>query len=200
MVGIHFLEQDESSETWLEYVGKGTAVSDLFLDAVVFSANPDELLKNLSEQLFDSDALLAKRLVRRAMVICSVPGLLAARKEAAGEELTSILRSLQRDPKPYHAAFGSLLKFLERHIGIVVEHMPHDAARISQMWLEMTPTDWPFRAEASKVAIAVCESQIASDRRWSRSDDEECEDIFKAVFFAFEEDPKSVTPLLLDAA
>lgn len=200
MVGIHFLEQDASTGTWLKYVGKGTAVSDLFLDAVVFSANPDELLENLSEQLFDSDALLAKRLVRRAMVICSVPGLLAARKEAAGEELTSILRTQQRDPKPFHAAFGSLLKFLERHILTVVEHMPHDSARISQMWLEMTPTDWPFRAEASKIAIAVCESKIESDRRWSRSDDEECEDIFKAVFFAFEEDPQSVTPLLFDAA
>ncbi|EKK02394.1 hypothetical protein RBSH_02260 [Rhodopirellula baltica SH28] len=200
MVGIHFLEQDTSTETWLRYVGKGTAVSDLFLDAVVFSANPDELLENLSESLFDSDALLAKRLVRRAMVICSVPGLLAARKEAAGEELTSILRTIQRDPKPYLAAFGSLLQFLERHVGAVVEHMPHDAAKISQMWLEMTPKHWDFRDEASKIAIAVCESQIASDRRWLRSDDEEREDIFKAVFFAFEEDPQSVTPLLLNAA
>ncbi|WP_417749321.1 ATP-binding protein [Rosistilla oblonga] len=200
MVGIHFLEQDTSTETWLQYVGKGTAVSDLFLDAVVFSANPDELLENLSEPLFDSNARLAKRLVRRAMVICSVPGLLAAHREAAGEELTSVLRTIQRDPKPYHAAFGSLLKFLARHVGAVVEHMPHDAAKISQMWLEMTPTDWEFRAEASKIAIAVCESQIASHRRWISSDDEEREDIFKAVFFAFEEDPQSVTPLLLDAA
>jgi hypothetical protein len=121
MLGIHFLEQEESTETWLEYVNKGTAVSDLFLDAVVFSVNPDAFLENLSKQLFDNAALLAKRLVRRAMVICSVPGLLAAKKEASGEDLTSILRTIKRDPKPFHAVFGSLLKFLDRHVGTVVE-------------------------------------------------------------------------------
>jgi hypothetical protein len=200
MVGINLLEQDESKNTWLRFVGKSSTVSDLFLDAILFSANPDVLLDQLSQHLFDSKALLARRLVRRAMVVCSVPGLLADRKAAAGEVVTSVHRTMQRDPKPYHASFGSLLQFLERNVDAVVEHLPHDAAKMTRMWLEMTPVEWPYRASAAKVALALCQNLVLGDKRWSSTEDEASEEIFKAVFFAFEDSPQDATNLLLNAA
>ncbi len=200
MVGINLLEQDESKKYLAPIRKKSSTVSDLFLDAILFSANPDVLLDQLTQHLFDSKALLARRLVRRAMVVCSVPGLLADRKAAAGEVVTSVHRTMQRDPKPYHASFGSLLQFLERNVDAVVEHLPHDAAKMTRMWLEMTPVEWPYRASAAKVALALCQNLVLGDKQWSATEDEASEEIFKAVFFAFEDYPQDATNLLLNAA
>lgn len=200
LLAIDMLEQQSTTESWEKQVDSQLTVSDLFLDGLLFSAKPKELLAKVEHRLFKDDAKLAKRLVRRAMIICTAPGLLARRHREAGQRLTAFVRTYKRDPKPYYASFGPMLLILANDIERTVNLIPYEACLAAHMWLEMTPTDWPYRAEAAQIVLAVAEDIVSHEDKWNYADDREAVEVFKASLYGIEVFPDRAKKLFFAAA
>tara|TARA_R110002073_G_scaffold154858_8_gene310097 strand:+ start:26815 stop:31980 length:5166 start_codon:yes stop_codon:yes gene_type:complete len=197
---VDLLEQNESVSEWQDHITKQSGASDLFLDGLLFAADPAKLLTKVRSILLEDRAALAKRLARRAMVVCTGPGLLEIRKRMKGEPVSAFVRTYKRDPKPFYDSLGPLIDFFASTMDAVVECLPLEVLALSHLWLERTGDEWPSRKPAAEISLTISESILESGRRWYRGDEVIAEQAFKSAFYAYEVLPDRATKCFIEAA
>ncbi len=196
------MEQCATTTDWEELVDGCDAAIDFALDGLIFAADSESLLSRVAERLFADEARLAKRLIRRAVVVCTTANrLLLERATTDLDSPTPFLRTIFRDPRPFHFFFGSLLRYLATQKRRLTEAVSKDAAELAKVWLQMTPGDWPHRDAAAEIAMTVAEQTLTDREDYRRSvDDKAAEIIYAASLAAFREQPDLARKFFLQAS
>ncbi len=166
LLGVHLLEQYQSSEEWQKCfiaLGKGenpTIEQDLVLDALVVAANPVPLLNRVWDLLCTANGKLLNRLLRRFRHFATFPNPLAIATARPGEtvEAATILRL------PYWPYWLPMIRFLHQHKEQVVNLAPKEVAQITDIWLRLGNQSWPMRREAAELALEVGRKILESSR------------------------------------
>lgn len=190
LLAIHRLEKFENSDQWEALIDSCEAVTDFALDAVIFAADSQNLLKRVSNRLFAEEAKLAKRLIRRAIIVCTDADHSLLKRASQLESPTPFLRTISRDPRPYYFFYGPLLQFCRKESTRLAETAAKEGAELSKVWLQMTPGDWPYRDDAAEIALTIAERTWADRQEYRRSvEDEDAKIIYQAGLAALREQP-----------
>lgn len=140
--------------------GQGTGLlQDLFLEAVVFSSRPAELLELVWPELENDDGALLRRLLRRFQHVATYPDPTLSAIFRSKPELARYGETMSRIP--IGVIWLPLLRTLARHQESALELAWHQIAQIADTWLRRTPGDWPERDTAARLGLAVGERMFS---------------------------------------
>jgi hypothetical protein len=128
-------------------------LQDLFLEAIVFSARPAELLERAWPELERDDGALLRRLLRRFQHVATFPNPTIMALFRGMPDLAAHAETMSRLPVP--ALWMPVLRGLGRHEGSVLDLASHQIAQLTDTWLRQTPAKWPERDTAARLALAV---------------------------------------------
>ena len=175
--------------------GGDEVLVDLFLDIAITSINQRFILETIKGLLFSDNFNLLYRFLERFLAYATVPNpqVMSTREKFELDELTAA----QINRVPLYAYWPSLLLFLAENY----EHISKDRSQMSQIaekWLKSTPTGFPFRKEAAKIAFN-CAKWIFEFKRAPHSyvkgdADKKC---YQALLAAYPELPNEIEDLCL---
>jgi hypothetical protein len=155
LYGVYLLENQKNVKEWRSLlhsltVSGNAGTADLLLEAVIFAANPGDLLSGLRTDLLDPGSDTLKRLLGRFLACATVADI---RYEVDGEPLSPRLASRLRYPS--WLDWPPLLKFLFENREAVVTIAPFEMAKIAALWFEHTPKAFPFRKEMASIGLML---------------------------------------------
>ena len=166
--------------------------ADLHLDAPLFAADPDHLLRELWPTLVAEDGRLLKRLLRRFMHVATSPDPRGAEIFRDAPEIATYWAATSRIPLP--AVWAPVLRVLHAHASDAVDSAPVQTAEVIETWLRLTPRSFLLRAEAAEVAFPLAES-LTRGKLSGLYDDDEAQKLWTAVLAAGAEQPEAVADL-----
>lgn len=203
LLGIHLLEQDSSSDRWMDLLKRcaalqhGERAQDSLLEAAIFVENGETLLNKIWHFLTEEKGRFLIRMLNRFVHTGSIPQPYAA---LIPDELSIHLTDV-RHRVPVANYWPGLIRALHSHREELITLAPTVAAKIVGCWLENGPLDGRGRREAAEIALA--------GGRWAlkQSRDEkyflgrgEAVQIYRAALLAATEIPSEVAVFARDAA
>jgi hypothetical protein len=196
LYGVALLEQDTSGRTWHEALQETRAPRDLFLEALVFAGNSEELITYVWPILTAEHGRLLTDLLKRFRHVASIPN----------PSMVTIARHMKIDDMvaatwdrlPLWMYWLPMIRCLRSHLADAVHLVPSIAAYISRAWLHFADRNWPGRQEAADIALAVAWQAFRSKPYYH--DEEEGRTPYVAAFEAFRDRPGEVRAFALKAA
>jgi hypothetical protein len=211
LYGIHLLEKSKDLKPWIsafEAAGTfpapaGVLAQDILLESTAFaSANGTGLFRDgLWPLLAKGRGHLLERLLKRLFHTATIPN--PAMVEAIVRQdpkLAIHAAAWARLPYPYDW-FG-ILSLLHAHREEVPSRIRDLAARVADLWLRATSTQWPLRKEAAALAVTLGEAGLRDreERDCLFLDEEEDQQVYRAILASGHEEPEAVTQIVLEAA
>jgi hypothetical protein len=167
---------------------------DLFLEALLFAADPVPTVDATWPALVASDGLLLGRLLVRFLHIATVPhpGIVDAVGEVA-EDLATQVAATQR--LPYWPLWIPLMQALSAHSDEALAIAGDEVARITDLWLRWTPDGFPLRPQAAVLAIARGQQVLAARQSGERVDDAVAARAWRAVLACAHERPQDIAEI-----
>ena len=198
LLGLRLLEKHEGTSRWRAAMADMPFAQDLLLDALVFAANPEELLEQAWLGLVADNGVLLRRFLTRFLHVATYPNqALVALVQELGEDNSAYARLLDRVPLwPYWPA---ILRVLRKHIPEVVELAPLQAADVAHKWLKFTQPDWERRVDAASIALSIGESTYQRRVQAGYRDERHDHVQYAAMLASAPEFPDQVIELALKA-
>lgn len=167
---------------------------DLFLEAILFAAEPRTALGRVWAILLEDEGRLLRRLLARFQHVATVPhpGAVDAIKSVA-ENLSTEVAATHR--LPYWPLWLPLLAALSDHADEVLAVAGDAVARITDLWLRSTPAEWPLREEAAALAVARGRQMLAAKHAGQYGADEAEARAWRAVLAAVRERREDVVQI-----
>jgi hypothetical protein len=128
-------------------------LQDLFLEAIVFSARPAELLERAWPELERDNGALLRRLLRRFQHVATFPNPTIMALFRDMPDLAGHAETMSR--LPILTLWLPVLRGLGRHEDSVLGLASHQVAQLTDTWLRQTPAEWPERGTAARLALAA---------------------------------------------
>ena len=216
LLGIDLLEQGGDHDAWRrvydvlqEAVDIDEAdrplLGDALLESLAFSvkAGIGLLRDDVWPFLSQDDGYLLMRLLRRLQVSATVTDrvfLQAVLTATSDPEAVRVMAQLAQ--VPFWQYWYGILSLLHMHRDEIPRRAAGDAAKAVDVWLRQTAPDFPFRAEAARVAVSLGEALLKEKESSGRlfMDGEPDQAVYRAVLAAGREEADAVTQILLEAA
>ena len=134
--------QDEPSANNLQII-------DAWLEGIIFSVNPTRVLADLSEDLFDHGGWLLRRLIRRLLLVATIPDPVI-QKHCAEIDAKMAEAAATRYRLPLWGTWSPVVTFLISHKDRATDIVPVELGEIAEMWARMedyVQLEWSELAE-----------------------------------------------------
>ncbi|HEY8269860.1 MAG TPA: hypothetical protein VIG33_03165 [Pseudobdellovibrionaceae bacterium] len=204
LYGQQLLEKNQTVDAWKSAVksfevadGKPSLTQDLFLDAIVFCAQPYAMLERSWPVLVEDGGKYLRRLLSRFRHVATSPNP-AMLKYAKEVGIVSPAKAASFQRIPFGPQWIPVLVFLHSHKEEVITLSLGLTADISYMWLSMAPHGAPGRNEAAELAVMCAEEILAVEATvdFTIFEDEVDETSLKAAMTAVKEQPQRVENLV----
>jgi hypothetical protein len=182
--------------TWDQLSGADTEVilaSDIFLDALLFAANPEMLLEQVWPILIAERGTILRRLLKRLQNAASIPDLRI--RGLIDPEFADQSEAWFRIPHPLY--WSPALNVFRRHARDLAEHALLPAAEICALWLRTMPEGMPGRQEASLIALELAKEAQGRIAEGMHFRDKE-KVVYEALLWAAREFPDDVVQIALE--
>lgn len=196
LYAIHLLETSPDASEWTLLISRVPAIIDFLLDAVIFSANPTSLLATVWPTLINNEGTLLRRFLKRFRHVASQPNRSLAQVLLENSDASPFLRTIDRDPRAYWPSWRALFRFVPNSIDDLRTLAAVEGTTLAQMWLTMTPPEWPERLAAAELAVSIAEDVEKTRVKCRYVDDEEATVCYSAALAAARELPERLVSLL----
>jgi hypothetical protein len=182
-------------------------VIDAWLEGIIFSLDPRQMLEQVREELFADNGWRLRRLIRRLMYVGTIPDPVMQQRlrdiDADSAEMAADLYRL-----PILGIWTPVLNFLIGHADQVVDAIPVELGETGTMWGRMGEylnMNWPKVANlvisnAEKELRREVAGEYRSDRGSYGRGNKARIAIYSGALHAASQDPERVAQLLLKAA
>jgi hypothetical protein len=169
-------------------------IADLFLDAALFADDAEEILRALWPQLIADEGDLLRRLLRRFLYVATVPDPRGAAIFSDSPELAAHWAAQAR--LPLWPLWLPVLGVLHEHRDAALEGALAQVASAADLWLRHSGPDWPLRAQAADLALAVGRLLIDKSTSGWVFDDELEARLWRSALAAGSVDPAALLSLV----
>jgi hypothetical protein len=204
LYALHQLENGLDGNAW-ERDWRGFAgnsaeaqlASDLFLEAVVFAAEPKPILEKLWPSFSRENGALLSRFLRRFQYAASIPDeLFLNRARADGPE--QVIETAAAIRIPLLLRWPPVIEFLHAHCTDVAALVPGELAKMAFTWFGWTEPGLRGRREIAALIVSAAEHCCRLGLHDYRSHDETTvEQVYRSALRAFAEEPARVRELSL---
>ncbi len=134
--------QDEPSANNLQII-------DAWLEGIIFSVNPTRVLAEVSSDLFDHSGWLLRRLIRRLILVATIPDPVI-QKRCAEIDAKTAEDAATRYRLPLWGTWSPVVTFLISHKDHTTDMVPVELGEIAEMWARMedyVQLEWSELAE-----------------------------------------------------
>jgi hypothetical protein len=167
--------------------------SDLYLDAPLFASNADVVLEALWPTLVAEDGGLLNRFLGRFRHVATAPDPRGSEIFPDAPDIAAYWAATSRIPLV--PLWGPVVRLLHAHASEAIDLAPVQVAAVADLWLRLTPTEWPLRNEAADVALALGESLASGPLSEVYFHDESDSKLWHAVLAAGGQKPDAVVRL-----
>ncbi|WP_281233815.1 hypothetical protein [Flavobacterium gelatinilyticum] len=159
LYGIYLLDKKNDASEWIKLFktldaknAKEKIIQDLLLESIIFSASTYTHLLALWNFLQPNEGELLKRFLALFLIKATLPNqnVLKMAKEMGGY---TIAEASTYNRMPNHFYWGEVLKFIYFYKSEVLTLAGEQAAEIAKIWLDYTPSKFPYRQECSEIAV-----------------------------------------------
>lgn len=199
LYGNHLLETGSDQTAWrkaLDAFADTDTVRDLWLDSIVYSANPLHLLNREKDKLIQQDARLLIILLKRFLTLATVPDPRAVVAAAAMGTPEVLADSQFRYPNWVY--WLGVIQFLHANRNTLVTLAPSEVGQVVEMWLKRVPAGWALRREAAELGLMLGRWMLESERadRWATLPPKML--VFRVGLLGAQELPSEVADFALD--
>lgn len=201
LFGIHLLESNDKGDNnkWNilfvslhDNIPAEKIIQDMLLEAILYSSRVYEHLEDLWEPLSSKKGELLQRFLEIFLIRATYPDSSMMDIASKIEGITaSEAATIRRIPNLRY--WVDVVKFLHLHKDDVILYAPKKTGLITKMWLEYTPSVFPYRKEMAEVALTNARS--ATKGGYVRDDTYEI--IYSAMLHGIKEFPDGVKQLSL---
>lgn len=204
LYGIYLLDKKSDASEWIKLFktlgtidAKEKIIQDLLLESIIFSASTYTHLLALWNFFQLNNGELLKRFLELFLIKATLPNqnVLKIAKELGGY---TIAQASTYNRTPNHFYWGEVLKFIYFYKSEVLTLVGREAAEITKIWLDYTPTDFPYREECSEIAVENAKRMFEfkfNSGGYVRGDADEL--TYKVMLLAVNEFPTEVIDLSL---
>ena len=152
------LEQTEGLVAWEAVFGsfgagdsENQVAADVFSDSLVLATNSAELLARVWPALIANDGRRLKRLMKRIMIVATIP----LPSADLGEEYTDVASVVMRFPVPVY--WDGLLQVLSSHCDEVAANCLSEAGELCAFYLRVMPVGYGRRRLVSTLVLKLAE-------------------------------------------
>ena len=173
LLSQHLLDRVDDLKQWREFLNSSKSVLqaeddlpaedlqiiDAWLEGVIFSLNPGEVMVNISADLFGDSGWLLRRLIRRMMLVASIPDP-AIQNQLSKVDPKSAEAAAARYRLPLWKVWSPIIDFLISHPEQATELIPVELGEIAEIGSRMedyVKLEWPQFAE---LIIANAEKEL----------------------------------------
>lgn len=168
---------------------------DLFLEALIFAADPMPLLEAVWQDLIADNGKLLNRLMDRLLFVASFPD--PRLRSFAPEEDAEASESWFRIPMPLY--WIPALFVFSIHADDVARVALKKGAEVCALYLRNMPTEMPGRKQAAYLALVLAHELQDQVAAWPYSG-REGKVVYEAMLFGAGEDPDSIAQVALEIA
>jgi hypothetical protein len=185
---------------WKAFIGNSTEAllaSDLFLEAVVFAAEPKPVLEKLWTRFSDVDGALLSRFLRRFQYAASIPDkwFLDHTRADRPEQVIETAAAIRM---PLLLRWLPVIEFLHTHCDEVAALVPGELAKMVFIWFNWTEPGLRGRREIAALIVSAAERCCRLGLYDSRSRAENTvEQVYRSALRAFVEEPDRVREISL---
>lgn len=220
LYGLYLLEQGGGLYAWrasFDALGAldgsvGVLAGDLLLEACAHADGSVPSLMTLWPALAAEEGALLDRLLQRLLHSATLPNPVVLERvremerRVQGDEgtddvsLETYLAATARIP--YWPYWSAPLLVLYEHRDAIPRHALGSVARVADLWLRYTPSDWPLRDKAADLALALGEqlTRDKQERNWAFGDGDSDRAVHRALLAASAVRTEEAVDLLLEAA
>lgn len=224
LLSQHFLDRTADIIQWRDFLNAINAndgnddemsaeslpIIDAWIEGIIFSVNSGRILTEITDDLFARDGWLIRRLIRRLMIVGTVPDfVMQDRLEKMDAKMAEAVARVCR--LPMWNLWSPLVGFLTLHPDRVTAAVPVELGEIAEMWGRMedytgSKLKWP---ELAELVVLNAEKELRGEvagiyRHESGLHSSNGNKLRKAIYggalFAAAQCPLRVTQLLLKAA
>jgi hypothetical protein len=204
LYGIYLLDKKSDASEWISLFktlgtieAKEKIIQDLLLESIIFSASTYTHLMALWDFFQDNNGELLKRFLQLFLLKATLPNQnVLKRAKELGNVTVAQASTLHRTPN--HLYWGEVLKFLSFYKSEVIKLASREVAEITKIWLEYTPTVFPYREDCAEMAVENATGMFKfkfNSGGYLHGDADEL--IYKVLLLAVNEFPKEVIDLSL---
>lgn len=197
LYGIALLERDETAEEWKRILEGSSELRDFLVEALIFAGNSQQLLAKAWPILIAEDGGLLSVFLKRFLHVATIPNPEYVRLALNVGATESEARTWER--LPLWMYWLGTLGFLASRAEEVTDLAPIDIARIAHTWLRYTPSNWPGREDAARLALAAGQLSFRARPHYHRSE-KEAQLPYKAALEAYPVMPDEVKEFALKAS
>ncbi len=150
LLSQHLLDRVADLDQWRNFLNNAREVAnsrdepsaenlqiiDAWLEGIIFSVNPAHVLAEVSSDLFDQSGWLLCRLIRRLMLVATIPDPVI-QKRCAGINAKTAEAAADRYRLPLLGTWLPIVTFLSAHVEQVTDMVPVELGEIAEMWARM---------------------------------------------------------------
>ncbi len=197
LYGVSLLEADRSGQKWKSAIATHVKAQECFLESLVFAGNSQELINNVWQVLVADVGSLLNVFLKRFRYVASIPN--PQYMVLASEVGVPVEQARTWERTPLWVYWLGVLASLAEHVDDLVALAPIETAGLARTWLRYMPNDWPGRQEAARLALAVVQKTIRTNKRYHGSE-EDIQLPYKALLESYPDRPDGARELLLKAA
>jgi len=202
LYGIYLLDKKSDASEWIKLFktlsiidAKEKIIQDLLLESIIFSASTYSHLMALWDFFQLNNGELIKRFLELFLLKATLPNqnVLKIAKELGGY---TVAQASTYNRTPNHLYWGEVLKFISFYKSEVLTLAGRETAEITKIWLEYTPTVFPYREECAEIAVENAKRMFDfkfNNNGYVRGDADEL--IYKVLLLAVNEFPTEVIDL-----
>lgn len=155
----HYLDRVSDLSKWRNFIKISGAIEqesdkldaetlqiiDVWLEGIIFSLEPRQILMELSDDLFANDGWLLRRMIRRLMIVGTIPDPVF-QKRIAEVDTKLAEQIINRYRLPWWPVWSPTIDFLVSFPDQVTDMLPVELGEIAEMWArfeDYIKLEWP---------------------------------------------------------
>jgi hypothetical protein len=196
----HGLDGNAWELDWRRFTGNSAEAqlaSDLFLEAVVFAAEPKPILEKLWPSFSRDHGALLSRFLRRFQYAATIPDELFLDR-ARADDPEQVIETAAAIRMPLLLRWLPVIEFLHAHCDDLAALVPGEFAKMAFTWFGWTEPGLRGRREIAALIVSAAEHCCRLGLHDYRSRDENTvEQVYRSALRAFAEEPDRVCELSL---